>query len=278
MASADCDTELAQLMAESSDQSEAPVARRTMTLRKAAALAVVGMVGFAALATAPGKAQLVSAKTADWVGFAAAETVAAAHTADLETLAAELAKEEASLENAVRTTEVDIGFKMKAFAEDEKKHPASLGKDMAELEPDMKQLPVGKALMFEKQMEAQEIAAMQADQAKKAAAAMADKKAAAAAVKKAEAAAKKAEEQRKKTEAAVNIVEGVRHVVDEKLEAAAKEIKDAKVTAFIKKMEAKEKGAWAWAKKLEAAKVKAEEADLKVKLAEGTKLVKAEAK
>eukprot|EP00442_Polarella_glacialis_P057946 CAMPEP_0115108258 /NCGR_PEP_ID=MMETSP0227-20121206/37877_1 /TAXON_ID=89957 /ORGANISM="Polarella glacialis, Strain CCMP 1383" /LENGTH=121 /DNA_ID=CAMNT_0002506479 /DNA_START=74 /DNA_END=435 /DNA_ORIENTATION=+ len=120
MASSSYDLELAELMAESSDQSEAPVARRTMTLRKAAALAVVGMVGFAALATASGKAQLVSAKTADWVGLAESDP------AELATKAAEVAKEEPALQAAVEGAAVQVAHEMKTIQEDTKKHPAQL--------------------------------------------------------------------------------------------------------------------------------------------------------
>mmetsp|Transcript_57355 Transcript_57355/g.103091 ORF Transcript_57355/g.103091 Transcript_57355/m.103091 type:complete len:304 (-) Transcript_57355:257-1168(-) len=303
MASSSYDLELAELMAESSDQSEAPVARRTMTLRKAAALAVVGMVGFAALATASGKAQLVSAKTADWVGLA--ETDAA----ELVTMAAEVAKEEPALQAAVEGAAVQVAHEMKTIQEDTKKHPAQLAKDIAEMDTMMKELEVAKTATLEEMVAAQEIAALQANEAQKKAAAMADKKAAAAAAKKAETAAKKAEEQRKKMEEAAKRVTAVQKAVDEAGEAAMKENKDAKVTAAIKKIEdeekkAKERGfpnfplpatikaiteetkkkaekvekAVKAEPKMSATQVKAAKAELEAEVAEGTKLVEAATK
>ncbi|CAE8591812.1 unnamed protein product [Polarella glacialis] len=303
MASSSYDLELAELMAESSDQSEAPVARKTMTLRKAAALAVVGMVGFAALATASGKAQLVSAKTADWVGLAESDP------AELATKAAEVAKEEPALQAAVEGAAVQVAHEMKTIQEDTKKHPAQLAKDIAEMDTMMKELEVAKTATLEEMVAAQEIAALQANEAQKKAAAMADKKAAAAAAKKAETAAKKAEEQLKQMAEAAREAIVVQKAVDEELEAAMKEIKDAKVTAAIKKIEdeekkAKERGfpnfplpatikaiteetkkkaekvekAVKAEPKMSATQVNAAKAELEAEVAEGTKLVEAATK
>ncbi|CAE8611445.1 unnamed protein product [Polarella glacialis] len=286
MASSSYDLELAELMAESSDQSEAPVARRTMTLRKAAALAVVGMVGFAALATSSGKAQLASAKMADWVGLA--ETDAA----ELATMAAEVANEETALKAAVEEAEVQVAHKMKTIQEDTKKHPAQLAKDTAEMDTMMKELEAAKTATLEEMVAAQEIAALQAEEAQKKAAAMADKKAAAAAAKKAATAAKKAEEQRKKMEEAAQKAAGVQKAVHEELEAATKEIKDPKVTAAIKnienekkkpkaeekKVEAETKKAGSQAKTVDLATIKATTEETKKKAEKAEKAVKAEPK
>ncbi|CAE8632360.1 unnamed protein product [Polarella glacialis] len=209
------DAELAQLTEESSDCSEtqAPV-RRTLTLRKAAGLAVVGILGLAALRHATsGNAGALSYKAAAVVDLAEEETLLSQVVAQ----EAEVQNEEAALEEDIKKAELAIREETTKIAED-MKDPKKLAKDLDDLGKKMKELQeLTDALLKEFAVH------MQLESMQELKAVESDKKAGAAAEKKAEADKEKFIEDMKKMMASAKEPQELRASVAKKL---AEDMKD----------------------------------------------------
>ncbi|CAE8593969.1 unnamed protein product [Polarella glacialis] len=237
-----------------------------MTLRKAATLAVVSLLGFASLADfasdSSHKAQLLSAKSAQWLSLAEA-----AADSDLKAAEEEVATQATSLESAVRSAELEIAHEIKVIEEDEKTKSKTLATDLTKLDATMKALQGAKAALMKDMQMAQELAAIQAAEDSKKAKNMIDKKAAEAATAVAKKAAKKAEEEQKKMDDSAKEALEMQTAVEEKIKTFkkdscfccamgnckdSKDSKDSKVAAAIAEIEATEQKGKEATKKVEA--------------------------